>query len=116
MFRNYKLLSFGEEAEEDEEETIEVSKKFSGKSKSTHDLLTDPKLSSMPAVLKDDVDDTKDDSSDEDHEARCVTCIIMTKANKLNNTSIQIIEQMEDNQVHCKKLLKTNLVSHSNSA
>ncbi|ODM89313.1 Peptidyl-prolyl cis-trans isomerase CWC27 [Orchesella cincta] len=48
--KNYKLLSFGEEAEEDEEEVDEVNKKFSGKSKSSHDLAKDPKLSSQPAL------------------------------------------------------------------
>ncbi|XP_037092944.1 spliceosome-associated protein CWC27 homolog [Pollicipes pollicipes] len=48
--KNFKLLSFGDEAEEDEDETIEATKKFSGKSKSSHDLTDDPKLSSAPAV------------------------------------------------------------------
>ncbi|KAJ9588672.1 hypothetical protein L9F63_018032, partial [Diploptera punctata] len=48
--KNFKLLSFGEEAEEDEEEVMEVNRKFSGRSKSTHDLLNDPKLSAEPAV------------------------------------------------------------------
>nr|CAD7401047.1 unnamed protein product [Timema cristinae] len=48
--RNFKLLSFGEEAEEDEEETIEANRKYSGRSKSTHDLLNDPKLSAVAAV------------------------------------------------------------------
>lgn len=38
--KNYKLLSFGDEAEEDEEETIKVNEKFAGKSKSTHDVLS----------------------------------------------------------------------------
>lgn len=46
--KNYKLLSFGEEAEEDEEETITVSKDI--QIKSSHDLLNDPKLSSEVAV------------------------------------------------------------------
>lgn len=50
LFRNFKLLSFGEEAEEDEEETLELNKKFAGKAKSAHDSLSDPKLSSQPAV------------------------------------------------------------------
>lgn len=50
VLRNYKLLSFGEEAEEDEEEVAEVNKKFSGKGKSSHDLTNDPKLSAQPAV------------------------------------------------------------------
>uniref|UniRef100_A0A3Q3W4C5 Spliceosome-associated protein CWC27 homolog n=1 Tax=Mola mola TaxID=94237 RepID=A0A3Q3W4C5_MOLML len=45
---NYSLLSFGEEAEEDEEMVNQVSQ---GKSKSSHDLLKDdPRLSSVPAV------------------------------------------------------------------
>jgi len=43
--RNYKLLSFGEEAEGDEEEDTEIVKAF-GKGKSSHDLANDPKLSS----------------------------------------------------------------------
>lgn len=37
--KNYKLLSFGDEAEEDEEETNRENEKFSMKSKSTHDVL-----------------------------------------------------------------------------
>lgn len=48
--RNFKLLSFGEEAEEDEEETAEANRKYSGRSKSTHDILNDPWLSAVPAV------------------------------------------------------------------
>ncbi|OAD46884.1 Peptidyl-prolyl cis-trans isomerase CWC27 like protein, partial [Eufriesea mexicana] len=39
-----------EKAEEDEEESVTLYKKFSGKGKSAHDHLTDPKLSSQPAV------------------------------------------------------------------
>lgn len=44
--KNYKLLSFGDEAEEEEEENIRENERFSGKGKSTHDVLSDPKLSS----------------------------------------------------------------------
>ncbi|OAD56285.1 Peptidyl-prolyl cis-trans isomerase CWC27 like protein [Eufriesea mexicana] len=47
---NFNLLSFDEEAEEDEEESAILNKKFNGKSKSAHDHLTDPKLSLQPAV------------------------------------------------------------------
>ncbi|KAK5648793.1 hypothetical protein RI129_003685 [Pyrocoelia pectoralis] len=39
--KNFKLLSFGDEAEDDEEEVIEVSKKLAGKGKSTHDAPED---------------------------------------------------------------------------
>ncbi|OAD55248.1 Peptidyl-prolyl cis-trans isomerase CWC27 like protein [Eufriesea mexicana] len=44
--RDFNLLSFGEEAEEDEEESVILNKKFRDKSKLAHDHLTDPKLSS----------------------------------------------------------------------
>uniref|UniRef100_A0A671MPQ4 Spliceosome-associated protein CWC27 homolog n=1 Tax=Sinocyclocheilus anshuiensis TaxID=1608454 RepID=A0A671MPQ4_9TELE len=49
--KNFNLLSFGEEAEEDEEMASQVSQTLKGKSKSSHDLLKDdPKLSSVPVV------------------------------------------------------------------
>ncbi|KAM0733094.1 Spliceosome-associated protein CWC27-like protein [Formica fusca] len=48
--KNFKLLSFGEEAEEDEEESSILNKQYSGKGKSAHDCLSDPKLSSQPVV------------------------------------------------------------------
>lgn len=43
--KNFGLLSFGDEAEGDEQETEEFVKKSTGKGKSTHDVLDDPKLS-----------------------------------------------------------------------
>lgn len=49
-YRNFNLLSFGEEAEEDEEESVILNKKFNNKGKSAHDHLTDPKLSAEPAI------------------------------------------------------------------
>ncbi|ESO86646.1 hypothetical protein LOTGIDRAFT_194800 [Lottia gigantea] len=48
--KNFNLLSFGEEAEEDEEENVQVTKDMRIKSKSSHDLTDDPRLSSKPAV------------------------------------------------------------------
>ncbi|XP_067137033.1 spliceosome-associated protein CWC27 homolog [Centruroides vittatus] len=56
--KNFNLLSFGEEAEEEEAEDDLVAQEFRGKSKSSHDLANDPHLSSMPAV----VDDASNDS------------------------------------------------------
>ncbi|KAM4634364.1 spliceosome-associated protein CWC27 homolog [Polymixia lowei] len=51
--KNFSLLSFGEEAEEEEEMINQVSQTLKGKSKSSHDLLKDdPRLSSVPAVNK----------------------------------------------------------------
>ncbi|OAD57491.1 Peptidyl-prolyl isomerase cwc27 [Eufriesea mexicana] len=40
---DFNLLSFGEEAEEDEEKSVILNKKFSDKGKSVHDHLTGPK-------------------------------------------------------------------------
>jgi len=66
IFRNFKLLSFGEEAEEDEEELIDVVKEYSGRPKSTHDVLKDPQLSSEPAVIDNELtDDINISSSDQ---------------------------------------------------
>ncbi|XP_064833645.1 uncharacterized protein LOC135548214 isoform X2 [Oncorhynchus masou masou] len=51
--RNFSLVSFGEEAEEEEEMVTQVSQTLKGKSKSSHDLLKDdPLLSSVPTVNK----------------------------------------------------------------
>lgn len=48
--KNFSLLSFGEEAEEDEEEVTKVNEILRHKSKSSHDILNDSKLSAVPAV------------------------------------------------------------------
>lgn len=53
--RNYSLLSFGIEAEEEEEEIDSLNERFSAKGKSSHDLTSDPKLSSEAV----EVDPTK---------------------------------------------------------
>lgn len=45
LTRNFGLLSFGEEAEEDETETNDFVQKNATKSKSVHDVINDPKLS-----------------------------------------------------------------------
>uniref|UniRef100_A0A3B3TT00 Spliceosome-associated protein CWC27 homolog n=1 Tax=Poecilia latipinna TaxID=48699 RepID=A0A3B3TT00_9TELE len=65
--KNFNLLSFGEEAEEDEEMVTQVSQTLKGKSKSSHDLLKDdPRLSSVPAV--NEADDGDDESDSEEKE------------------------------------------------
>ena len=61
--KNFSLLSFGDEAEEEEEEITRVTNKYKGKSKSSHDLLTnDEKLSSVPVVDQSELSDSKDDT------------------------------------------------------
>ncbi|OAD52264.1 hypothetical protein WN48_02216 [Eufriesea mexicana] len=45
-YRDFNLLSFGGEAKEDEEESVILNKKFTGKGKSAHGHLSDSKLCS----------------------------------------------------------------------
>ncbi|KAI1280894.1 Spliceosome-associated protein CWC27 -like protein [Halotydeus destructor] len=53
--KDFKLLSFGDEAEEEEEEMVQSE--FKGKSKSSHDLLKDdPRLSSVPVIDDDELE------------------------------------------------------------
>nr|XP_057912658.1 spliceosome-associated protein CWC27 homolog [Doryrhamphus excisus] len=70
--KNFSLLSFGEEAEEDEEMVNQVSQSLKGKSKSSHDLLKDdPRLSSVPVVDKGEkasADESQDDSDEKTME------------------------------------------------
>nr|VZI45276.1 unnamed protein product [Spirometra erinaceieuropaei] len=49
--KNFSLLSFGDEAEEEAEVVSEVAEKFRGKGKSAHDLVNDPRLSSEPVPV-----------------------------------------------------------------
>ncbi|KAM7356547.1 spliceosome-associated protein CWC27 homolog [Cochliomyia hominivorax] len=59
--KNFGLLSFGEEAEEDEVETNEFVQKNAGKAKSLHDVVDDPKLSKEPIIVMEEVEsDTED--------------------------------------------------------
>lgn len=69
--RNFGLLSFGEEAEEDESETIDFVQKNATKSKSVHDVVDDPKLSketgTIPKSKNKNGDDADDDGNIEEH-------------------------------------------------
>ncbi|XP_068190621.1 spliceosome-associated protein CWC27 homolog [Antennarius striatus] len=68
--KNFSLLSFGEEAEEEEEMVNQVSQSLKGKSKSSHDLLKDdPRLSSVPAVDKKNGKGIPGDTAETDDEA-----------------------------------------------
>ncbi|XP_056288173.1 spliceosome-associated protein CWC27 homolog isoform X1 [Pseudoliparis swirei] len=68
--KNFSLLSFGEEAEEEEEMATQVSQTLKGKSKSSHDLLKDdPMLSSVPAVDKKKKKKTPGDPAEADDAA-----------------------------------------------
>ncbi|XP_029432164.1 spliceosome-associated protein CWC27 homolog isoform X2 [Rhinatrema bivittatum] len=67
--KNFNLLSFGEEAEEEEVEVMKASQSMKGKSKSSHDLLKDdPRLSSVPAIESKKVKNEKWQSDEEDED------------------------------------------------
>ncbi|KAM9794246.1 spliceosome-associated protein CWC27 homolog isoform 1-T1 [Syngnathus typhle] len=79
--KNFSLLSFGEEAEEDEEVVNQVSQSMKGKSKSSHDLLKDdPRLSSVPAVDK--KEKTSGDEAEEDDEREKMSELVRAKLTK----------------------------------
>lgn len=75
--KNFKLLSFGEEAEEDEERNSKITEGWKGKGKSSHELTNDPRLSSVPAVdvsperpEKRKADSNEDSEEDREKEER----------------------------------------------
>jgi len=90
--KDYKLLSFGEEAEDDEEDlTKAADKSGKRKSKSAHDLTDDPQLSSItpnqkePAADESDSSDVSGDEtySKEEHDAKKRAEEVETIRNKL---------------------------------
>ncbi|TMW51859.1 hypothetical protein DOY81_003055 [Sarcophaga bullata] len=62
--KNFGLLSFGEEAEEDEVETNEFVQKNAGKAKSLHDVVDDPKLSKEPINVKSEKKDNEESDTE----------------------------------------------------
>ncbi|CAN8004193.1 unnamed protein product [Ixodes hexagonus] len=80
--KNYKLLSFGEEAEEDEMELDAASKDQKGKSKSSHDLTDDPGLSSVPVVDPESSTAPSDDDEETTAAAAAATAAAAARVRK----------------------------------
>jgi len=70
--KDFKLLSFGEEAEGDEESLDAASKPSKGKSKSAHDLASDPKLSNIvdKGLMGLNENDSESEESEDDEERK----------------------------------------------
>jgi len=72
--KDYKLLSFGEEAEEDEESIDVAGKSIKGKGKSAHDLAEDPNLlanaDKSQLGVEGESDSSDEDSSEDDEEKK----------------------------------------------
>lgn len=88
--KDFTLLSFGDEAEEEEEL---LSSEFKGKSKSSHDLLTDdPKLSSVPVVDPEDlISDGKRKLDGEDRKSK-------KKKHKKERKELNAVEDVPDDE------------------
>ncbi|CAI4220612.1 unnamed protein product, partial [Auanema sp. JU1783] len=63
--KKLNLLSFGDEAEEDEAEIEQVNKKLNIKGKSAHDVLQDEKLSTQVAVTRDEFEDYEPEANED---------------------------------------------------
>ncbi|XP_011201646.2 spliceosome-associated protein CWC27 homolog [Bactrocera dorsalis] len=105
--KNFGLLSFGEEAEEDEEETNQFVQKNAGKAKSMHDVVDDPKLSKD--ALR--IEDTNVRSDDEDmlEEERRLACV---KKEPVDDDDIEerrqrIKDKLQLKTNEAKKVIKT---------
>ncbi|XP_053738042.1 spliceosome-associated protein CWC27 homolog [Synchiropus splendidus] len=103
--KNFSLLSFGEEAEEDEEMETQASQTLKGKSKSSHDLLKDdPSLSSVPALDKKkkkksgeggDDDDGDEEDSEDDEERQKLRELISQKLKKEKADKVAEVDDEE---------------------
>ncbi|KAM3955140.1 spliceosome-associated protein CWC27 homolog [Aphomia sociella] len=89
--KNFGLLSFGEEAEEDEGEAHE----YRGKPKSTHDLLEDPKLSKKTAAELELEQEDKEESSAETEEKRQQTAAAVSSIREKLNAKRERSPELE---------------------
>ncbi|KAJ6224993.1 hypothetical protein RDWZM_003538 [Blomia tropicalis] len=122
--KNFSLLSFGDEAEVEEEEINKVSNEFRGKSKSSHDLLkNDSKLSAIPVVdrseLSEDIQiikkEVNSDSENDDKIKKQRINKVKDKLNAKQTTSNKIKNEIEDDAdidiidlFECEKMQKKN--------
>ncbi|CAH1119777.1 unnamed protein product [Phaedon cochleariae] len=91
--KNFKLLSFGEEAEEDEEESTRENKKFVSRGgKSSHDMLNDPKLSSSVT----DVNESKEDEVDPEEQLENIRKKLKTNHPKSKNQKPVVPDTKKD--------------------
>ncbi|XP_041937515.1 spliceosome-associated protein CWC27 homolog [Alosa sapidissima] len=104
--KNFSLLSFGEEAEEDEELVNQVSQTLKGKGKSSHDLLKDdPRLSAVPAIDRKKTGDSSEGSDleegDDDGGNPDVAGMrerIATKLKKLKKEEVRLVSEREESE------------------
>ncbi|KAK0097929.1 hypothetical protein PV326_012701 [Microctonus aethiopoides] len=110
--KNFKLLSFGEEAEEDEKEFEEHNIQYSGVSKSAHDKLSDPKLSAATGMeveeRKRDENDAEDRESDVDNETKEERAQAQQKSEDMKK---RIIDKLKDSKISSTRTDKKKNIS-----
>ncbi|XP_047660454.1 spliceosome-associated protein CWC27 homolog isoform X2 [Tachysurus fulvidraco] len=117
--KNFSLLSFGEEAEEEEEMVTQVSQTLKGKSKSSHDLLKDdPKLSCVPVVdsksgsdVSEGADKGQDDEDEDEDEKMRQKEMRARISNKLKKEKVdeeksEVREEVEKKSSRSEELRK----------
>ncbi|XP_049882643.1 spliceosome-associated protein CWC27 homolog isoform X2 [Pectinophora gossypiella] len=103
--KNFGLLSFGEEAEEDEGEALE----YRGKPKSTHDLLEDPKLSKKTAAELEEEEKTQiaeestEDMAKRKEETATAVSSIRDKLSKKRDRSIERDKRESSEEMDSKR-------------
>eukprot|EP00092_Neocalanus_flemingeri_P071844 GFUD01088325.1.p1 GENE.GFUD01088325.1~~GFUD01088325.1.p1 ORF type:complete len:500 (+),score=173.43 GFUD01088325.1:39-1538(+) len=98
--KDFKLLSFGEEAEDDEESIDVASKSSKGKGKSAHDLAADPNL--LKGIDEEDSDSSEEESEDDEEK----------KAAELNSIKDKFLKRKAEKEMMTirTKLKKTDVV------
>ncbi|CAI5443895.1 unnamed protein product [Caenorhabditis angaria] len=95
------LLSFGDEAEEDEEELSTFNKKTAAKPKSAHDALNDERLSKTAAVSKNEMSNYVAEDDDYERDSSSVSKIrekLMKRKRKLEESSGSDKKEQEEEQ------------------
>ncbi|XP_017475491.1 PREDICTED: peptidyl-prolyl cis-trans isomerase CWC27 homolog [Rhagoletis zephyria] len=109
--KNFGLLSFGVEAEEDEEETNQFVQKNAGKAKSMHDVVDDPKLSKDALRIENTASVSSDDEEALEEERR----LTRIKKEPLGDEDVEerkkrIKEKLQPTASTSKKAPKTETV------
>uniref|UniRef100_A0A914W671 Spliceosome-associated protein CWC27 homolog n=1 Tax=Plectus sambesii TaxID=2011161 RepID=A0A914W671_9BILA len=108
--KNFSLLSFGDEAEEEEEVATKVSQKLAGKGKSAHDILAEENealgLSSEPAVRREELgDDAADDATPVDEEE--MSRVRSRIRDKLNKKQSKHVDARKEDDPDLEQLIES---------
>lgn len=111
--KNFGLLSFGEEAEEDEEQSNTFAQQNAGKAKSMHDVVDDPKLSKEVDKRErgntpSDIEDYDAASDEETPEEKLAKIKNKLKSSKKENVVKIKTEKLSDDEDSDGDVLMTN--------